>query len=240
MQNSLSDFSFIEANLYESLEEAHEYIDERTVGMESIDPHTVAVNYSDHVKFVETLAFIDLTTLIKYEYIISLNNSVYEVQEKKKAVILFHEYCRWGHFEEFKSELNKPGNSKYRLPGFLSAIYGDQVEIVKYFIDHSLFSVELLYNSPLYECVRMDSVKSFRFLVQQFEPQEQMLPYILEKDAFEILKYILATSALLMKMAAISPEDRYRIKRDIANPRFNNRTMQFFKENFARALALHN
>ena len=60
MQNSLSDFSFIEANLYESLEEAHEYIDERTVGMDAIDSHTVYVDYPGNIKFVDSVAFIDL------------------------------------------------------------------------------------------------------------------------------------------------------------------------------------
>ena len=240
MQNSLSDFSFIEANLYESLEEAHEYIDERTVGMESIDPHTVYVDYPGNIKFVDSVAFIDLANLVKHEFVINVNNGIYEVKETDKPVVLFYEYCRWGHFEKFKSELSKLDNPKFLLKGFISAIYGDQIEIVQYFIENNLFPVHVLYNSPLYEAVCNDSINCFKFLSGYFEPQEQLFPYILEKDAFEILKYILATPALFMKLSYISPEDRYRIRRDMKNPRFNNETMKLFKENFARALTLHN
>lgn len=138
MQNSFSDISLIDANWYDSLEEAQGYIHERTRGMDAINAETVYVDYPGNVKFVESLAFIELTSLMKHEFIINVINGVYEVEETKKPVVLFYEYCRWGHFEKFKSELNKPNNSKFRLRGFLSAIYGDQLEIVKYFIDHNL------------------------------------------------------------------------------------------------------
>lgn len=240
MQNSLSDFSFIEANLYESLEEAQEYIDERTVGMDAIDSHTVYVDYPGNIKFVDSVAFIDLATLVKHEFVINVNNGIYDVKETEKPVVLFYEYCRWGHFEKFKSELSKLDNSKFLLKGFLSAIYGDQVEIVQYFTENNLFPVHVLYNSPLYEAVCNDSINCFKFLSGHFEPQEQLLPYILEKDALEILKYILATPSLREKMVLISQEDLTRIQRDMTKPRFDNQTMKLLKENFSGALTLHN
>ena len=239
MQNSFSQASLAQANWYDSIEEAREFICAATLGMEVIGPKTLYVDYPGNVKFVESVAFIELTKLMKHEFVINVSNGIFEVKESQEPVNLFNEYCRWGHLEEFKSELNKPGNSKYRLRGFLSAIYGDQVEIVKYFIDHILFPVEVLYNSPLYECVRMDSVNSFRFLAQHFQPQEQLLPYILERDALGILKYILATPSIMEKMILISQEDLTRIQRDMTKPRFDNQTMKLFKENFTGALALH-
>lgn len=240
MQNSFSQHSLAQANWYDSLEEAREFICAATLGMEVINTKTVYIDYPGNLKFVESLAFIELTKLIKHEFVINVNNGIYEVKESHQPLNLFNEYCRWGYFEEFKTELKKPGNSKYRLRGFLSAIYGDQAEIVAYFIQHKLFPVDRLYNSPLYECVRLDSVNSFRFLAQHFQPQEQLLPYILEKDALEILKYILATPSLMEKMVLISQEDLTRIQRDMTKPRFDNQTMKLFKENFTGALALHN
>ena len=240
MQNSYSQPSIVHANWFESPEEAREFICAATLGMEVINPRTVYIDYPGNVKFVESLAFINLTKLVKHEFVINVNNGIYEVKETEKPVVLFYEYCRWGHFEKFKSELSKLDNPKFLLKGFISAIYGDQIEIVQYFIENNLFPVHVLYNSPLYEAVCNDSINCFKFLSGYFEPQEQLLPYILEKDAFEILKYILATPALFMKLSYISPEDRYRIRRDMKNPRFNNETMKLFKENFARALTLHN
>ncbi|WP_148041464.1 hypothetical protein [Kaistella daneshvariae] len=239
MQNSFSQHSLAQANWYDSLEEAREFICAATLGMEVINPRTVYIDYPGNVKFVESLAFINLTKLMKHEFVINVNNGIFEVKESQEPVSLFDQYCHWGHFEEFKTELKKPGNSKYRLRGFLSAIYGDQAEIVAYSIQHKLFPVERLYNSPLYECVRMDSVRSFRFLAQHFQPQEQLLPYILEKDALEILKYILECPSLMEKMILISQEDLTRIQRDMTKPRFDNQTMKLFKENFTGALALH-
>lgn len=240
MQNANSQPTIPHANWYETIEEARKFIGAATLGMEAISPQTLYIDYPGNVKFVESLAFIELTELMKHEFVINVNNGIYEVKESQEPVNLFDQYCHWGHFEEFKTELKKPGNSKYRLRGFLSAIYGDQAEIVAYFIQHKLFPVERLYNSPLYECVRMDSVNSFRFLAQQFEPQEQLLPYILEKDALEILKYILETPSLMEKMSQISQEDLTRIQRDMTRPRFDNETMKLFKENFIGALALLN
>ncbi|QFG53186.1 hypothetical protein [Chryseobacterium sp.] len=240
MQNSFSQASLAQANWYDSIEEARAFICAATLGMEVISPKTLYINYPGNVKFVESLAFIELTKLMKHEFVINVSNGIFEVKESRERLNLFDEYCRWGHFEKFKSELKKPGNSRLRLQGFLSAIYGDQAEIVAYFIQHTLFPVERLYNSPLYECVRMDSVNSFHFLAQHFQPQEQLLPYILERDALAILKYILATPSLMDKMTQISQEDLTRIQRDMTKPRFDNQTMKLFKEKFRSALALHN
>jgi len=46
--------------------------------------------------------------------------------------------------------------------------------------------------------------------------------------------------AFVMKLQYKTPQDRYRIKRDMKNSRFNNDTMKLFKENFSGALTLHN
>src|SRR5690606_33316466 len=145
MQNSCSQSSLAQANWYDSIEEARAFICAATLGMEVISPKTLYVDYPGNVKFVESVAFIELTKLMKHEFVINVSNGIFEVKESQEPVNLFKEYCRWGHFEEFKTELKKPGNSKYRLHGFLSAIYGDQEEIVAYFIQHKLFPVDRLY-----------------------------------------------------------------------------------------------
>jgi len=240
MQNSFSKPSISYANWFESLEEVHEYIQSCTAGMEVINPETIFMDQSGQVKFVESMAFIDLTALIKHEFIINVNNGIYAVEETKKSVILFHEYCRWGHFEEFKNELKKPWKSSDYLKGFLCAVYGDQVQIVRYFMEHNLFPITWLYQSPLYECVKKNSVNSFRYLSKHFEPGEQLLPYILENDALEILKIILDTPDLKMKMMKISQKDYFRIQRDMTKSRFENPTMKLFKESLFSALIVHN
>lgn len=239
MQNPFSQLPIIEANWFDALEEAKDFIFNESEDKERISPDTIFVEYSGFNKFVETLAFINLHTFTKHEWIINVNNGIYEVEEIKKPVVLFYEYCKWGHLEKCKEILRKPHNPKFIASGFVTAINYDHLNIVKYLVENKLVTITDLYNSPLYECVFNVSIKCFQYLSDHFEPEENLLPYILEQNALKILKYCVENPSLKTKLCAVTEKDFTRLKNDMENIRYNNETMTFFKENFNNAVRLH-
>lgn len=232
MHNQFSELPIIEANWFDSLEEAKNFIFEETEGMEAINPDTQFVESTGFTKLVEILAFVDLTTFTKYEFIINVNNGVYEVDTQERQIVLFYEYCKWGHLEKCKEILQQTHSPKFLASGFVAAISNDQLSVVKYFVENNFVPKNVLLNSPLYDTIFNGSINCFKYLSQHFEPQENLLPYILEKDALEILKFCNKNPGLKVKLCSVTEKDWLRIDRDMANPRHNNKTMQLFKKNF--------
>lgn len=230
MHNQFSELPIIEANWFDSLEEAKNFIFEETEEMEAINPDTQFVESSGFTKLVEILAFIDLTTFTKYEFIINVNNGVYEVDTQKRQVVLFYEYCKWGHLEKCKEVLQQTHSPKFLASGFVAAISNDQLNVVKYFVENNFVPENVLFNSPLYETIFNGSINCFKYLSQHFEPQENLLPYILEQDANEILEFIIHNSALKNHVFDISIKDLNRITGNLDNPKYANPTMNFFKK----------
>lgn len=230
MHNQFSELPIIEANWFDSLEEAKNFIFEETEEMEAINPDIQFVESSGFTKLVEILAFVDLTTFTKYEFIINVNNGVYEVDTQKKQVVLFYEYCKWGHLEKCKEILQQTHSPKFLASGFVAAINNDQLSVVKYFVENNFVPKNVLFNSPLYETIFNGSINCFKYLAQHFEPQENLLPYILEQDANEIFDFILQYPILKNKVFDISNKDRNRISRNLENAKYANPTMNFFKK----------
>ena len=239
MHNPFSELPIIEANWFDSLEEAKNFIYEEIEGMEAINPDTQFIECSGFNKLVEILAFVDLTTFTKFEFIINVNNGVYEVDIQKKQVVLFYEYCKWGHLEKCKEILQHSQNPKFLASGFVAAISNDQLSVVKYFVENNFIPENVLFNSPLYETIFNGSINCFKYLSQHFEPQENLLPYILEQNALEILKYCDENPDLKLKLCSVKERDWLRINRDLVNSRHNNETMKLFKKNFFDAVVLH-
>lgn len=237
MQNPLSELPVIEANWFETLKEAKDFIFQHSSGLESINPDTQNIIIAGNTKFVEALAFVNLKKMIKIEWIINVNNGIYDVVETQKPIVLFYEYCKWGCLEKYKEILQHSHNPKFLAAGFVAAINQDQLEIVKHFLHSNVVFRSALYKSPLYECIFNNSINCFKFLFRYFEPQKELLPYILEQDASEIFYFCIKTPELKEKLFTVTKNDFSRISRLINNDKSKNDLIEYFKINFFSSIA---
>ncbi|WP_312820441.1 ankyrin repeat domain-containing protein [Kaistella carnis] len=239
MHNPFSELPIIEANWFDSLEEAKNFIFEETEGMEAINPDIQFVESSGFTKLVEILAFVDLTTFTKYEFIINVNNGVYEVDTQKKQVVLFYEYCKWGHLEKCKEILQQNHSPKFLASGFVAAISNDQLSVVKYLVENNFVPKNVLLNSPLYDTIFNGSINCFKYLSQHFEPQENLLPYMLEQNSINILKVINTNTNFKNKVLNVSQKDWDRIQRGLQNHKYDYETKVFFKSHFFKSITIN-
>lgn len=192
MNNHKQSFDFIYANWFDSEHEADEYVSDRAKNMDLTTSNIREIfNSNRNDVFVKEISFIDLDEMLRYDFTYTVNNGVYDVAEKQTAVVLFYEYCFRNHFDLFKMEVHKNHKPKFLAKGFVSAIHGDNLDIVKYFLENELLQIECLYNSPLYEAAANDSVNCFMYLADIFLPDKKVLPSILHMDAKNIMKYII-------------------------------------------------
>lgn len=236
----LSGIEIIYKDWFESLEESRQFVFERTEGMEPA-PAWLQFNITnEHTSFVENLAYVDLDSLKKHEFVITVNNCNYEVIEETYTIVPFYEYCKWGNLEKVKEVVQRRHSPKFIAAGFSSAIHTNQLEVVKFFVENNLISNEDLYTSPLYWAASWDCLQTFDYLSKVYEPEEQLLHYVLENNAIKILRFVSSDLVLKEKIFDVTLKDKQRIERALVNERFNNVAVNEFKNNFINAVALHN
>lgn len=236
----LNGIEVIYKDWFETLKESRQFVLEKTERMEPA-PAWIKFNITnEHTSFVENLAFVDLDSLKKHEFIITVNNGVYEVIEETYTIVPFYEYCKWGNLEKFKDVLLRKHSPEFIASGFSTAIHNNQLEVVKFFVENDLISNEVLYASPLNSAASWDCLETFRYLSNVYEPKENLLPYILERNAVKILRFVSSDLVLKEKIFDVTLKDKQRIERALENERFNNAAVNEFKNNLINALTLHN
>lgn len=231
-------FPIIYKYLYETLEEAKEFIYSEASDMEEIEP-TIIFQLGDHNnKYVETIAFVNLDKFQRHEFIITVNNSIYEVVEKIIPISRFIEHCKWGELEKAKPVILYNKSLKHLASGFVTAIVQDQLEIVKFFVENKRVPHSVLFKSPLYSCVNNQSINCFKFLSDFYESEEEFLPYVLEQDSRLIFDYIITEQKLMDKVFTITEKDWKRIQRNMNNIQLLNTTMELFKSKYIQNIKL--
>lgn len=231
-------FPIIYKYLYETIEEAKEYIYSEAKEMEEIEPTIINQLGDENNKYVETIAFVNLEKFQRHEFIITVNNSIYEVVEKIIPISRFIEHCKWGEVEKAKPVILYNKSAKHLASGFVTAIANDQLEIVKFFVENKRVPTAVLFKSPLYSCVSNQSIKCFNYLINFYKPGEEFFPYVLEQDAKLIFEHVIHDPQLMEKVFSISEKDWKRIQRTMNNPRYDNPTMRLFKAEYVQYITI--
>jgi len=171
------------------IEEARDFVKEISKDWTKVDSKVV-LNIDEKIINQEHFTFKDTKYRMQYNISILEYYDFIEVHESSFRYNNLVLACENEDIETFNEELLKPQTQKSIILAFKYAIYNDNLEMVKTFVERNLITDETMRESPLRTATIKDSKNAFFYLIEIFTKESDLIAQILWNNAKVILEKI--------------------------------------------------
>jgi hypothetical protein len=174
---------------FDTIENANNFVNEKTRDWEVLETK-VAFAIKDNLINQEHFSFRDTTNKLHYDI------SIFQYTDQCEVQISWFKYnnlvlaCENEDMETFNEEILLEHSEKAIIVAFKNAIFKDNIEMVRTFVERKLITDKTMRESPLRTATIKDSKNVFFYLIGLFTKESDLIAQILWNNAKGILEKI--------------------------------------------------